>query len=323
MNMDTGSGIMWFFKDRSFDDKSIHDMFNRCRRLEDVDREIASETWGYLKSTGIPEGKLSMAIRKCPEILTLDLHDKLVPMIQCLGTLESRPKEVASAITKFPHILLHSLEEKLCPLLAFFEVLGAPEKQLGKLILLNPRIISYGIESRLSQMVDFLASLGLSKDGMIGRYVAKHPFITRYSIEKRLKPTCVFLRSLGLTESQLQRAAMNFPEVLCRDVNRVLRPNVVYLKSCGFSSSQLAAVVGGYPLVLIKSISKSLRPRIKFLKEVMRRRIDEIAEYPGFFRHGTRRLESRQKLLTQKGMECSLSEMLDCKHKRFLVKFGV
>ncbi|KAG6399438.1 hypothetical protein SASPL_140919 [Salvia splendens] len=321
--METSSGIMWFFKDRGFDDKSIHDMFNKCRPLEVVDREIASETWDYLRSTGIPGGKLSMVVRKCPEILTLDLHDKLVPMIQCLATLESRPKEVASAIAKFPHILLHSLEEKLCPLLGFFEVLGAPEQQIGKLILLNPIIVSYSIESKLSRLVDFLASLGLSKDGMVGRFVAKHPFITRYSVEKRLRPACEFLRSLGLTEPQLQRAAMNFPEVLCRDVNRVLRYNVMYLESCGFSSSQLAAVVAGYPLVMINSVSKLLRPRIKFLKEAMGRSIDEIAEYPGFFRHDIRRLKSRQKLLTQNGVECSLSEMLDCKHKRFLLKFVV
>ncbi|KAL1569232.1 transcription termination factor MTERF6, chloroplastic/mitochondrial-like [Salvia divinorum] len=157
---------------------------------------------------------------------------------------------------------------------------------------------------------------------MVGRFVAKHPFVTRYSVEKRLRPACDFLRSLGLTDPQLQRAAMNFPEVLCRDVNRVLRPNVMYLESCGFSSTQLAAVVGGYPLVIINSVGKLLRPRIKFLKEAMGRNIAEIADYPGFFRHDMRRLKSRQKLLTQNSVECSLSEMLDCKHKRFLLKFG-
>ncbi|KAL1569226.1 Transcription termination factor mterf6, chloroplastic/mitochondrial [Salvia divinorum] len=290
--METGSGIMWFFKDRGFDDKSIHDMSKKCKQLNDVDRVRASETWDYLKSIGIPERKLPTVIGKCPKILTLDLHDKLVPMIQCLATLGTKPKEVASAITKFPHILVHSLEEKLCPLLAFFEGLGAPEKQLGKMILLNPRIISYSIESKLSQMVDFLAGLGLSKEGMI--------------------------------ESQLQRAAINFPEIICRDVDKTLRPNVMYLESRGFSPSQIAAVVGGYPPVLIKSASNSLGPRIKFLEQVMGRQINEVAEYPEFFRHGLKgKLESRQKLVTRKGIECSLSEMLECNHKKFLLKFGM
>lgn len=318
------NSIMWFFKDRGFDDKSIREMFHKCKRLEGVEREKASENWDYLKSIGIQERKLPTLVGKCPKILTLDLHDKLIPVIQCLVTLETKQKEVASAITKFPHILLHSVEEKLCPLLAFFEALGAPEKLLGKMILLNPRIISYSIEFKLSQIVDFLASLGLSKDGLIGKVLVKHSFIMGYSVDKRLRPTSEFLKSLGLTETHLQRLAINFPEVLCRDANKTLRPNVTYLKSCGFDSSQIAALVAGYPPVLIKSASNSLGPRINFLVQVMGRQISEIADYPDFFRHGLKKkLESRQKLLKKKKhIHCSLSEMLDCNQKKFLLKFG-
>ncbi|CAI9780497.1 unnamed protein product [Fraxinus pennsylvanica] len=100
-------------------------MLKKCKRLEDVQREKASENWDYLKSIGIQERKLPAVVGKCPKILTLDLHEKLVPMVSCLATLGTKPKEVASSITKFPHILFHSVEEKLCPLLAFFEALGA------------------------------------------------------------------------------------------------------------------------------------------------------------------------------------------------------
>ncbi|KAG8382069.1 hypothetical protein BUALT_Bualt05G0038200 [Buddleja alternifolia] len=319
-----GSSLMWFFKDRGFDDKSIHEMSKKYKRLEDVNREKASENWDYLKSIGIHERKLPTVIGKCPKILTLDLHEKLVPMVQCLSSLETKPKEVASAITKFPHILLHSLEEKLCPLLAFFEALGAPEKQLGKMLLLNPRIISYSIESKLSQTVDFLASLGMSKDGMIGKVLVKHPYIMGYSVDKRLRPTSEFLKSLGLTGPQLQRVAINFPEVMSRDADKILRPNAMYLQSSGFDSRQIAALVAGYPPVLIKSVSNSVGPRIKFLKEVMGRRIEEIVEYPEFFKHGLKkRLELRHKFLKQKHVDCSLSEMLDCNQKKFMLKFGL
>ncbi|KAK6117026.1 hypothetical protein DH2020_049270 [Rehmannia glutinosa] len=319
-----GNGIMWFFKDRGFDDKNIHEITRKCKRLEDVNREKASENWEYLKSIGIQERKLPTIVGKCPKILTLDLHEKLIPMVQCLAALETKSKELASAITKFPHILLHSLEEKLCPLLAFFEALGATEKQIGKMILLNPRIISYSIESKLSQTVNFLASLGLSKDGTIGKVLVKHPFIMGYSVDKRLRPTSEFLKSLGLNEPQLERVVINFPEVLSRDVDKILRPNVIYLKSCGFDSRQIADVVAGYPPVLIKSVSNSLGPRIRFLREVMGRQIAEVADYPEFFRHGLkRRLELRHKLLKQRNVECSLSEMLDCNQRKFQLKFGL
>ncbi|KAL1556907.1 putative Pentatricopeptide repeat superfamily protein [Salvia divinorum] len=192
------------------------------------------------------------------------------------------------------------------------------------MILLNPRIIRYSIESKLSQMVEFLADLGLYKEWMIGKVLVKHLFIMGYNVEKRLRPTCEFLRSLGLTGSQLQSAAINFPEILCWDVDKTLRSNVLYLESRGFRPSQIAAVVGGYPPVLIKSARNSLGPRIKFLEQVMGRQINEVVDYPKFFRHGLKgKLASRKKLLTRKGVECSLTEMLECNHKKFLLKFGM
>ncbi|GFS37687.1 mitochondrial transcription termination factor family protein [Actinidia rufa] len=290
------SSIMWFFKDRGFDDKSIHVMLKKCKRLEGVQRERACENWDYLKSIGIQERKLPSIVVKCPKILTLHLDEKLIPMVQCLATLGTKPREVASAITKFPHILSHSVEEKLCPLLAFFQALEVPEKQLGKMLLLNPRIISYSIESKLSQIVDFLAILGLSKEGMIGKVLVKNPFIMGYSVDKRLRPTLEFLKSIGLSELDLQKSR----------------------------SGQIVALVTGYPPILIKSISNSLEPRIKFLVEVMGRRIEEVVDYPYFFRHGLRkRLELRQKILKQKSIHCSLSQMLECNQKKFLLKFGL
>ncbi|KAH7518226.1 hypothetical protein FEM48_Zijuj09G0149000 [Ziziphus jujuba var. spinosa] len=320
----TQNCIMWFFRDKGFDDKSIHEMFKKCRRLEGLQRERASENWAYLKSIGIQERKLPSVVSKCPKILTLGLHEKLVPTVECLKTLGTKPREVASAIAKFPHILSHSVEEKLCPLLAFFQALGIPEKQLGKMILLNPRLISYSIETKLAEIVEFLASLGLARDGMIGKVLVKNPYIMGYNVNKRLRPTAEFLKSIGLTELGLQTVAMNFPEVLCRDVDKILRPNFYYLQRCGFNDGQIATLVTGYPPILIKSIQNSLEPRIRFLVEVMGRRIDEVTNFPYFFRYGLKkRLEQRHRLLKHQKLDCSLSEMLDCNQKKFQMKFGL
>ncbi|GAV84799.1 mTERF domain-containing protein, partial [Cephalotus follicularis] len=331
-NMELGSSqnggaacsIMWFFKDRGFDDSSIHNMFTKCKRLQGIQSERASQNWDYLKSIGIQERKLVNLVSKCPKLLALGLDEKLVPMVQCLTTLGTKPGEVASAIVKFPHILSHSVEEKLCPLLAFFQALGVSEKQVGRIILLNPRLISYGIESKLTEMVHFLTGLGLTNDGLIGKVVVKHPFIMGYSVDKRLRPTLEFLKSVGLKDLDLQRVAVNFPHVLSRDVNKILKPNFDYLKSSGFEDAQITALVTGYPPILIKSIKNSLEPRIRFLVEVMGRQIGEAVQYPDFFRHGLKKkLESRHKLLKQRNIHCSLSEMLDCNQNKFLMKFGL
>lgn len=196
--------------------------------------------------------------------------------------------------------------------------------QLGKLILHNPRIISYSIHSKLSGVVDFLVNIGLTKDGMIGKILVKYPSIMGYNVEKRLRPTTEFLLSLGLTKSDLQKVVINFPEVICRDVDKILKPNLDYLKTRGFGSGQIASLVGRYPPVLIKSVKNSLEPRIRFLVEVMDRGIEEAVDYPEFFQHGLKkRLERREKLLKQKNVSCSLSEMLDCNHNKFLSRFDL
>ncbi|KAK9044104.1 hypothetical protein V6N11_072424 [Hibiscus sabdariffa] len=319
-----GGSIMWFFRDKGFDDKSINEMFRKCKRLQGVQKERASENWSYLKLIGIQERKLPSIVSRCPKILALGLNEKLVPMVECLATLGTKRCEVASVITRFPQIVAHSVEEKLCPLLAFFQALGVPEKQLGKMILLNPRLVSYSIESKLTDIVNFLATLGLTREGIIGKVLAKYPFIMGYSVDKRLRPTSEFLKLIGLSETDLQTVAMNFPEVLCRDVSKILKPNFAYLRRSGFGDRQIVAIVTGYPPILIKSIKNSLEPRIRFLVDVMGRQIDEVANYPDFFRHGLKkRIELRHRLLKENDVSCSLSEMLDCNQKKFLLKFGL
>lgn len=202
--------------------------------------------------------------------------------------------------------------------------MGVPEKQVGKIVLLNPRLISYSIESKLTETVNFLASIGLTREGMIGKVLVKNPFIMGYSVEKRLRPTYDFLKSLGLEEVDLQKVLITFPEILCRDVNKILRHNVTFLKSCGFNHGQIATLVTGYPPVLIKSINNSLKPRIRFLVDIMGRQLNEAADYPEFFHHSLKkRLELRYKILSQRNISCSLSEMLDCDQKKFLHKFNL
>lgn len=316
--------ILGFLKDKGFDDKSIQSMLGRCKRLHSVEGDKASENWNYLRSIGIQERKLPHVVSKCPKVLALGLNEKLIPTVECLSTLGTKPGEVASAITKFPHILAHSVEEKLCPLLAFFQALGISEKQLGKLLFLNPRLISYSIETKFSQIVDFFSSLGLNKEGVVGKILTKDPFIMGYSVEKRLLPTTEFLKSIGLSELDLRRVVINFPEVLCRDVEKILKPNLAFLRRCGFNNAQVKDLVAGYPPILIKSVKNSLEPRIKFLVEEMGRGIGEAAEYPKFFRHGLKKsLEFRQRLVKKNNLHCSLSEMLNCNQKKFVTKFGL
>ncbi|KAJ8461252.1 hypothetical protein OPV22_034178 [Ensete ventricosum] len=88
------------------------------------------------------------------------------------------------------------------------------------------------------------------------------------------------------------------------------------------TGKQIAALVAGYPPVLIKSVNKSLEPKIRFLVEDTGREINEIAEYPEFFRHGIKK-SLEHKPLAQMNVPCRLSEMLSCNHQKFIAKYGL
>jgi mTERF domain-containing protein, mitochondrial len=159
---------------------------------------------------------------------------------------------------------------------------------------------------------------------LTGKILNKDPFIVGYSVEKRLRPTTEFLKSIGLGEKELRRVVLNFPEVLSRDVDKILRPNLAFLRSRGFSNAEITSLVSGYAPILIKSVKNSLEPKIKFLVEQMGRQVGEAAEYPEFFKHGLKKsLEVRQKVLKERNMSCSLSEMLGCNQKKFAAKYGL
>ncbi|KAG0461729.1 hypothetical protein HPP92_022026 [Vanilla planifolia] len=189
--------------------------------------------------------------------------------------------------------------------------------------MVNPRLISYSIEAKYTETVGFLASLGLN-NGAIGKILLKNSSIIGYNVEKRLRPTVEFLKSVGLSQIDLQRVAVKFPEILCRDVGKLLSSNLEFLREVGFTKEQIRLLVVGYPPILVKSTKNSLEPRIRFLKEEMGREIGEVTDYPEFFRHRLKKsLQLRERLLKPKNIYCSLSDMLQCKHNKFLVKFGL
>ena len=47
-----------FFRDEGFDGRNIDEMFEKCRRLEAMQDERASQNWEYLERIGIQKRKL-------------------------------------------------------------------------------------------------------------------------------------------------------------------------------------------------------------------------------------------------------------------------
>ncbi|GFS37680.1 mitochondrial transcription termination factor family protein [Actinidia rufa] len=163
--------------------------------------------------------------------------------------------------------------ERACENWDYLKSIGIQERKLPSIVVKCPKILTLHLDEKLIPMVQCLATLG-TKPREVASAITKFPHILSHSVEEKLCPLLAFFQALevpekqlGLSELDLQKVAVNFPEVLCRDVNKILRPNYTYLKGCGFEGGQIVALVTGYPPILIKSISNSLEPRIKFLVE--------------------------------------------------------
>lgn len=310
-----------FLKSKGLSDIAISKMMHRCVRLQSPSaHDKLPSNWAFLEHhIHIPARKLPSVVSRCPQLLVLGLHEKLRPMVDCLSGLGAPKVELADAIARFPNLLVHSVEEKLCPLLAFLQGVGVPENRLAKVLLACPRLISYSVEAKLEATVRFLHGIGVKRGEEMGKLLTQWPHIFGYNVDRRLRPTVEYLKKVGLPDEEIARIATKFPHILCRDAKRAFEANLEFLRSLGFDSKQTAALVCGYPPILISSIKNSLQPKIDFLLQGMGRKSEELVAYPAFFGHSlSRKIQPRYKKLQQKGIQCSLENMLSCNQTKFL-----
>ncbi|RZC45820.1 hypothetical protein C5167_038776 [Papaver somniferum] len=157
--------------------------------------------------------------------------------------------------------------------------LGTKPREVSSAITRFPHILSHNVEEKLCPLLGFFEALGVPEK-QLGKLLLQNPRLVSYSIDTKLTHIVEFLASLGLSKEE-------------GTIGKVMKS--------GFGDRQIASLVSGYPPVLIKSVPNSLEPRIRFLLEVMKRQIEEVVEYPDFFKHGLKKkLEVRQKLLKQR-----------------------
>ncbi|OAE19288.1 hypothetical protein AXG93_909s1180 [Marchantia polymorpha subsp. ruderalis] len=316
------NGVVTFLKEKGLEENIITHMLSKCVRLTSVNlTERVRPNWAFLETEVlIPSRKIPTVVHRCPQLLVLGVHEKLLPMVMSLRGLGFDAKELSTVISQFPHLLTHSVDEKLCPLLAFLQGIGVKEKNLAKVILRCPRLLSYSIERKLAPTVAYLTGLGVNKQEM-GRIVTQCPNIMGYSIDSRLRPTVEYLQGVGLNEEQLKNVTILFPHILCREAERALRPTELYLRSLGFTSQQVVTLVAGFAPILTKSVHNSLQPKINFVTNVMGLPKDHVVLYPQFFGYSLHRtIEGRYKEMKKQGHTLTLSEMLSCNKKKFAMK---
>ncbi|URE20116.1 mTERF [Musa troglodytarum] len=181
----------------------------------------------------------------------------------------------------------------------FFEEKGFDDESMNRMMRAR--------EHRKGKSWDYLGSIEIQKR-RLPYDVSKCLKILTLCFNQKLVPTVRCLAILGSKPGEV----VKFPHIFSHTLEEKLCPLLLaFFRMLGTSEKQLVS-------------TNPWNPNIRFLVVDMGREVHEIVEYPEFFQHGIEKsLEFRHKLLKQKSIHCSLSEMLSCNQKKFIAKYGL
>ncbi|KAG6495367.1 hypothetical protein ZIOFF_043170 [Zingiber officinale] len=203
-------------------------MLRRCNRLENIERERASENWSYLESIGIQKRKLPYGLsRSCP----------LLAFFQALGISE---KQLGKMLLLNPRLISYS-ELKLTQITDFLTIIGLNKEWLiTKTLAKNPFLLGYSVEKRLWPTTEFLKWIGLDELSL-QRVVCYFPEVFCRDVDRVLRPNLAFLKRCGFDNKQIANFVAGYPPALIKSVSKSLEPKMRFLvEEMGRDISEIA-----------------------------------------------------------------------------------
>ncbi|CAD5189258.1 unnamed protein product [Musa acuminata subsp. malaccensis] len=203
----------------------------------------------------------------------------------------------------------------------FFKEKGFDDESINRLMRRCNRLESTG-RGRATESWDYLGSIGIQKRRLL-YVVSKCPKILTMGLNQKLVTTVRCLATLGSKPGEVTSAITKFPHIVSCSVEEKLCPLLAFFHMLGISDKQLGKMLLLNPRLISCSVETKLTQITDFLASIGLNK-EGLIVYPEFFRHGEKKsLEFRHKLLKQKNVHCSLSEMLSCNRKMFIAKYGL
>lgn len=90
----------------------------------------------------------------------------------------------------------------------------------------------------------------------------------------------------------------------------------------GLSKKDVGFMVRRFSPLLGYSIEVVLRPKLEFLRDVMKKPVSELREYPRYFSYSLeKKIKPRYYVLKERNLECSLKDMLAKNDEEFAAEF--
>lgn len=302
----------------------------------------------YLESLGVTSKSLPILIRKYPQILHSSVVIDLQPHVEYIEGLGIQRADIGSVLTRYPDIFGFKIEGTISTSTAYLVMLGVNPRRMGYVLTELPEILGMRVGNNLKRKVDFLQSFGIPQSA-IAKMIETRPYFLGLDLTDQMRPAVDSLIELGVEKDAISHVITQFPDVLSIDVKQKLEDRlawltsevgigaevigaviaklpqilvintskaitrVEFLRQAGLSADDVGSMVANCPQLLAASIEKSLEPNLNYLVEKMKRKLEEVVEFPAYLLYNLEDIvRPRHEEALEKGVDCSLAWMLNC-----------
>ncbi|KAL6208534.1 hypothetical protein ACLB2K_019483 [Fragaria x ananassa] len=306
----------------------------------------------YLGKLGVRKSTFTDFLRRYPQVLHASVVVDLAPVVQYLQGMDIKPDDIPRVLERYPELMGFKLEGTMSTSVAYLVGIGVARREIGGVLTRYPEILGMRVGRVIKPFVDYLENLGIPRLG-VARLIEKRPHILGFGLEERVKPNIESLLEFHVRKESLASVVAQYPEIIGidlkpklvsqqsslksvidlgpEDFGRVVEkmPQVVslsdkpmmkhvdFLKNCGFSLEQMRKMVTGCPQLLALNLD-IMKLSFDFFQKEMQRPLDDLVAFPAFFTYGLEStIKPRHKMVTRKGLKCSLGWLLNCSDEKF------
>lgn len=313
----------------------------------------------YLESLGVTPKSLPILIRRYPQILHSSVVVDLQPHVEYIEGLGIARADIGGVLTRYPDLFGFKIEGTISTSTAYLVMLGVNPRRMGYILTEMPEILGMRVGNNLKRKVDFLQSFGISQSA-IAKMIETRPYFLGLDLTDQMRPAVESLIELGVERNAISYVITQFPDVLSLDVKAKLGERLTFLTSdigiraedmgaviaklpqilvintskaidrvnflrqAGLTAADVGSMVTNCPQLLAASIEKSLKPNLNYLVENMKRKLEEVVEFPAYLLFNLGEIvRPRHEETVEKGVDCSLEWMLNCPEDVFQQRLTV
>ncbi|GFP93473.1 oligopeptide transporter 1 [Phtheirospermum japonicum] len=273
-------------------------------------------------------------INNYPLVLGCSVKKNMVPVLDYLGKLGVRKLTLTDFLRRYPQVLHASVVVDLAPVVKYLQGMDIKPNDIPRVLEQYPEVLGFKLEGTMSTSVAYLVGIGVARReiGVLGipclavaRLIEKRPHILGFGLDEKVKPNVELLLEYNVKRTSIASVIAQYPEIIGIDLERKLESQRGFLGSVielGFEDfgkiiERMPQIVSLSDKAIVEACGFS-KGIFDYFKSAMGRPLDDLVNFPAYFTYGLESMvKPRHKMILRKGVNCSLSWLLNCSDEKF------